>query len=323
MHARHFLWIGIAVAGALLAGGAIYGAFSADLSAERARVNQGSELFQSRFGAMEYAVAGDKEGPPVLMVHGTGGGFDQGLGASEPLIAAGYRIIAPSRFGYLRSAFPQDPSSEHQADAIVDLMDHLSIDRAPVIGVSAGALPAIQFAIRHPNRCSALVAVVPATYVPGRAPVRPNALGAAIMEYGLQSDFLFWAGLQLAEDTMIRTLLATDPALVHQAASAEQDRARSILHDILPVSMRSKGLLNDAQLAGTPAPMDLAAITVPTLAISLQDDRFGTYSAARHIAASVTGAKFVSYPVGGHVFVGHGPELFEEISAFLSGVQGS
>ena len=323
MHAGHFLWIGIAVAGALLGGGAIYQAFSDDLSAERARVNQGSELFQSRFGAMEYAVAGEENGPPVLMVHGTGGGFDQGLGASGPLIAAGYRVIAPSRFGYLRSAFPEDPSSEHQADAIVDLMDHLRIDRAPVIGVSAGALSAIQLAIRHPDRCSALVAVVPATYVPGRAPVRPNALGAAIMVHGLQSDFLFWAGLHLAEDTMIRTLLATDPVLVHQAAPAEQDRARFILHDILPVSMRSKGLLNDAQLAGTPAPMDLAAITVPTLAISLEDDRFGTYAAARHIAQSVTGAKFVSYPVGGHVFVGHEPELFEEISAFLSGVRGS
>ena len=35
---------------------------------------------------MEYAIAGT--GPPVLMIHGTGGGFDQGLAFAEPLVAA-------------------------------------------------------------------------------------------------------------------------------------------------------------------------------------------------------------------------------------------
>ena len=114
----------------------------------------------TRHGVMEYAVAG--EGPPVLMIHGTGGGFDQGLLFARRLVAAGYRVIAPSRFGYLRSALPADPSSEDQADAFVDLLDALGIDRVPVVGGSAGALSAIAFALRHPDRCTALVALVPA-----------------------------------------------------------------------------------------------------------------------------------------------------------------
>jgi len=318
MNRRHFLWTGIAAAGTLVAGGAVYRAFAAEMARQRARIGAGSEVFQSRFGTMEFAVAGN--GQPAIMIHGTGGGFDQGLTISAPLAAAGRRIIAPSRFGYLRTAFPTDPSSENQADAIVGMMDHLGIDRAPILGGSAGALSAIQVAIRHPDRCAALVAIVPATFVPDRAPPRPNALGAAIMEYGLQSDFLFWAGTEIAEDTMIQTLLATDPTLVHQASPAEQARVRSILREILPVSVRAKGMLNDARLAGTPAPMDLAAITAPTLAISLVDDGFGTFEAARHIAATVPGAQLVSYPTGGHVFVGHAIELFREIERFLSGI---
>jgi pimeloyl-ACP methyl ester carboxylesterase len=252
------------------------------------------------------------------MIHGTGGGFDQGLEFAEELIAAGHQIIAPSRFGYLRSAFPDDPSSENQADAIVDLMDELGITRAPVIGGSAGALTAIQFAIRHPDRCAALVAIVPATFVLNRPPPRPNAIGAAIMKYGLKSDFLFWAGMTVAESTMIGTLLATDPALVRQASPSEQERVRKILRHILPISLRAKGLLNDGQLAGTPKPMSLESIRVPTLAISLEDDRFLTAAAARHIAASVAGAKLIIYPSGGHVFVGHSAELFKEVAEFLA-----
>jgi pimeloyl-ACP methyl ester carboxylesterase len=202
-------------------------------------------------------------------------------------------------------------------------MDMLGIARAPVIGGSAGALSAIQFAIRHPDRCSALVALVPATYAPDHPPMRPNALGAAVMEYGLKSDFLFWAGAQVAEGTMISTLLATDKELFRAASLEEQARARRILREILPVSARARGLLNDARLAGTPTPMALEAIKAPTLAISLEDDRFETLAAAKHIAQSVPGAKLVTYPTGGHIYIGREIEIFRQIDSFLQTVRGA
>ena len=94
---------------------------------------------------------------------------------------------------------------------------------------------------------------------------------------------------------------------------------RAILRNILPVSARSKGLLNDARLAGNPAEMDLSAISVPTLAVSVEDDLFGTFAAAVHIAQSVTGARLVSFPTGGHVFVGRESAVFAEIISFLAG----
>jgi 2-hydroxy-6-oxonona-2,4-dienedioate hydrolase len=318
VHRRNFLWTGIAALSSLSVGGAVYRAFADEMGRVHARITSGSQVFHSRFGLMEYAVAG--KGPTAIMIHGTGGGFDQGLAFSNQLIAAGYQIVAPSRFGYLRSQLPSDPSSEHQADAIMDLMDHLGIARASVIGGSAGALSALQCAIRHPDRCSALVVIVPAAFAPERPPPRPDALGAVIIEYGLKSDFLFWAGMTLSEDTMFSTLLATDPTLVRHATPEEQKRVRAILHDILPVSARADGLLNDARLAGTPKPMELEAIKAPTLAISLEDDRFETLAAARHIARTVNGAKLITYPTGGHIFVGHEKELFHEIDTFLSGI---
>ncbi len=322
MRRREFLWLGVAAAGIAAAGVLSWRAFTAERLRARSKtqlgsVPVGSTVFESRFGPMEYAVAGD--GPPCLMVHGTGGGFDQGLFFAAPLIAAGWRIIAPSRFGYLRSAFPENPSSENQADAFVDLLDELGIDSIPIIGGSAGALSAMQFAIRHPDRCSALVCIVPVAHVPDRpAPLPPNAVARAIIEYGLRSDALFWLGLMTAEDAMIRSLLATDPALVHAASPEEQARVRSILWDIQPVSLRADGLMNDAALAGDPAPMVLELIAAPTLAASLEDDLFETAAAARHIAASVPDAELVIYPAGGHVWVGRNTDLFGRIHRFLS-----
>ena len=315
---RAFIALGLAGAAAV-GGGVAWSRFRADVDAARARVATGSTTITTRSGTMEYATAGS--GPPLLMVHGTGGGFDQGLRFGARLAAAGRTVIAPSRFGYLRSAMPADASSEAQADAFVDLLDGLGIDRVPVVGGSAGALSATAFALRHPDRCSALVALVPAMHAPDRSLAPPpGALTGFIIERGLRSDLLFWLGLVGAEGAMTGALLATDPALVAAAGPEEQARARAILWDILPVSSRTEGLLNDARLSGNPAPMPLADIAVPTLAISLEDDRFDTIAAARHIAAEVPGAQLVTWPTGGHIWIGHDADVAAAIDGFLKGL---
>jgi pimeloyl-ACP methyl ester carboxylesterase len=60
-----------------------------------------------------------------------------------------------------------------------------------VLGVSAGAHPAAQLALRHPEKVDALALVVPALYVPPE-PGAPPATGppAIITDYVLRSDFL-------------------------------------------------------------------------------------------------------------------------------------
>lgn len=315
MNRRSIIGLGLAAATATMAAVPVRLAFPVALAEARARTAAPAALAATRFGPVQWAEAGD--GPPVLMLHGTGGGFDQGLHFCRRLAAAGWRVIAPSRFGYLGTAMPAAASPAVEADAMADLLDTLGIGRLPVMGGSAGAIPAIEFAIRHPDRCAALVAIVPAAHAPGRPPMRPGALGAAVMRHALRSDFLFWAGMELAEDTMIRTLLATDPALVHAASSEEQARAREILHAILPVSARAEGLLYDARRAGDPPEQALDRIAAPTLALACEDDLFLTHDAARHIARTVRHAELVSFPTGGHIWIGHDAEVFAAIDAFL------
>jgi 2-hydroxy-6-oxonona-2,4-dienedioate hydrolase len=313
---RALLAVGVAGAG-LAAASLVARSYVAAARQAEDRVSAGSTTVTTSFGSVEYADRGS--GLPVLMVHGTGGGFDQGLSFAAPLLKRGRRIIAPSRFGYLGSSFPADPSSQNQADAFVELLDHLGIERLPALGGSAGALSAIEFAIRHPSRCSGLIALVPASYVPGRPRTPgPTGLQEAAMKALLGSDLLFWLALQTMPSRMIGTLLATDPLLLDTASKDERTRVHAILRNILPVSRRSLGLLNDARLASNPEAMAFDRIEAPTLAVSLEDDRFGTAAAARHLAATVPGAKLVIYPTGGHVWVGHDTEIMQQVDDFIA-----
>ena len=76
--------------------------FSVDMAEARARVGRGSILINTPCGPIEYAEAG--AGPAFLAVHGSGGGFDQGMAFAAPEAARGVRIIALSRYGSYASA---------------------------------------------------------------------------------------------------------------------------------------------------------------------------------------------------------------------------
>jgi pimeloyl-ACP methyl ester carboxylesterase len=305
-------------AGLALGGGYVGSSYSGSITEARRRVAGVSETIPTPFGALEYAIAGN--GPSLLMIHGTGGGFDQGLTFAEAIMRRGHRIISPSRFGYLRSAFPADPSSENQADAFVRLLDHLGIDRLPVAGGSAGALSAAQFALRHPDRCSGLVLLVPAANVSGRDPVQMGPLQESLVQGVVRSDFLYWSALEAAPERLVGTLLATDPRLLAKVGADERRRAYRILRELMPISARSRGMLNDGRLAGRPARMDFGRVTVPTLVVSVEDDRFGTASTARDIASVVRGAKLVVYPSGGHIWLGHDGDVANEVKRFMASI---
>ncbi len=298
--------------------GLTWACYQRDIRRERRRVTTGSRIAQTACGPIEYAAAGD--GPPVLVVHGAGGGYDQGLEFGAPLATRGLRVIAMSRFGYLRTPLPADASAAAQADAHACLLDALGVRRAAIIGASAGAPSAVQFALRHPDRCRALVLVVPAIYSPragGAPPVKTPPGTRFLFETALKSDFLFWAAIRLARPVVTRAILATPPEVVKSASAGEQARVDEMLRHILPVSRRGRGLLNDAAVTSSLTRYPLERITVPTLVISVADDLFGTFDGARYTAEEIRGARFIGYTTGGHVFVGHQEEIVAEIAACL------
>lgn len=304
------------IGGLALAGTAhATGAFREARRQARSRLFGHSTIIDSRAGALEYAVAGS--GPPVMMIHGTGGGFDQGLLFAAKLRQRGFIIVAPSRFGYLGSAFPDDASPVHQADTLVDLLDHLGIERLPVLGGSAGALTAAEFALRHPDRCSHLGLLVPAANLTNSNPVEFTPVQRLAVGVVLGSDFAFWALSRLAQGQMMRTLLATDPALFDTVSDEEQRRAQTILDQILPVSRKIEGLRTDGFWAGTPSPTAYEDIAVPTLILSCEDDLFGTNATARQLEERIPRADLAVYPTGGHIWLGHDDDFADWITMFI------
>lgn len=252
-----------------------------------------------------------------MMIHGTGGGFDQGLLFAHRLSESGFQIVAPSRFGYLRSSFPDDASPVHQADVLVELLDHLGIDRIAAVGGSAGALTAAEFALRHPDRCSHLALLVPAGNLTDRDPVEFTWLQAMAVNFVLGSDFWFWALASMAPAQMIRTLLATDPALMKRVMADEKRRAELILDGLMPIGRKANGLRTDAFWTGTPSPTAYQDIAVLTLILSCEDDLFGTAETSRLLAERIPGAKLTIWPEGGHIWLGHDEDMTQEIASFL------
>ncbi len=308
-------WLPLIVVAALVATAwPIRARFESDLAVAAANAAQGSIIAQTPCGPIEYQAAG--QGIPLLMIHGSGGGHDQGMAFARALTQHGIRVIAMSRFGYLRTPRPADASPQAQADAHVCLLDALGIAKAAVAGASAGGPSAMQTAIRHPDRVSALVLIAPIAYKPGTvavsAPPVSDNKDAMLMRL-LGSDFLFWTGLQIARDQVFRHVLATPHELIAAASAQERARVNAMADHILPVSSRAAGLRDDTRLGKSLKPYALETIRAPTLVISARDDGFGTYAGAQYITSQIAGAKFIGFEDGGHLLVGRDDEVQAEI----------
>jgi len=302
---------------AIAAGAAWIGSeYRSDISRARARVATGSQVISTACGPIEYAEVGS--GPAMLAIHGAGGGFDQGLALGGPIARKGYRVIAMSRFGYLRTPAPPRPTIALQAAAHACLLDALGVSSAAVIGVSAGAPSALEFALSYPARCKALVLLVPGWYpTTGPSLRRMGPMEARAFDRALRSDFVFWAIIRFLPTVADRTVLGTPAAVVEAGSPSEQARVAAILRGILPISERQVGLSLEAQLTGERLSKPLESMTVPTLAISAEDDLYGTYANAQYIARHIPRCALVGYRTGGHLWVGHNDELVGTVIAFL------
>lgn len=120
---------------------------------------------------------GDRAGAPVLYLHGVPDSRlsrhpDDGLTA-----AAGVRLLAVDRPGCGRSTSAPGRTLGSTADDLVALLDRLDVDRAAVLGWSAGAPFAVALAARHPDRVTAVGLTAPA--VPVTAYTDADVAGAA------------------------------------------------------------------------------------------------------------------------------------------------
>lgn len=97
-------------------------------------------------------------GKTVVLMHGKNFGSDYWGGTITALAAQGYRVLAPDQIGFGRSSKPEMRYTfAWLNDTTARLMDHLKVERAAVVANSMGGMVGVHFALRHPQRVTALV----------------------------------------------------------------------------------------------------------------------------------------------------------------------
>jgi pimeloyl-ACP methyl ester carboxylesterase len=290
-----------------------YPRFRADVQLNRDRLLSGSDIVTTEeFGDIEYAVQG--RGLPVLVVHGAGGGYDQGLFLGEHYVGDGHRFIAPSRFGYVRSSIPENGSPAAQADAYVALLDSLGVERVAVVAVSDGGPSVLQFALRHPERCAALVMIsAKSQTAPPETPLQE-----LVFESIFRSDYLFWLITEYARPLLL-TVFGVSGDVLEQIPARARQLASNLVNSMNPISLRNDGIYHDRDtLAVLPEDVfRLEKITVPTLVVHAADDGLQPYSQGENTAAKVPDAKFLSYERGGHLLLLQLDDVREKVGAFI------
>ena len=101
-------------------------------------------------GEISLEVWDEGQGPPVLLLHGIPVRNLLWKGVIPPLVAGGYRAIAPDLAGFGRSEAPAGVEIHvaNQAGWMLGLLDALAIERAVVVGHDIGSGVAQIMAVR-------------------------------------------------------------------------------------------------------------------------------------------------------------------------------
>lgn len=114
-------------------------------------------------GDVQIAFFDEGEGDPIVLVHGFASSKEVNWvmpGWVSTLTRAGRRVIALDDRGHGQSSKLYDPAEYHSdlmAEDVRALLDHLSIDRADIMGYSMGARITSFLALRHPARVRSVI----------------------------------------------------------------------------------------------------------------------------------------------------------------------
>ena len=268
------------------------------------------------------------------------GGAGSLLIASE-LLEHGFSVLAVSRPGYLGTPLSVGLTNEQQADALAALLEVLNIPQVAVLGFSAGAPVAFQFALRHPDKASALVlesigaqANDTLSYIilelllnqqsPFSAAAIPQLDFATYMLY-MTTRFDFYS--------VVKEILPLDnnlsPSQLNQRIRfvikhhTQTEFLRKLIYSLMPISPRANGIANDvanALLGNWPlVPSFYQGLTTPTILVQALNDTNGNYAVAQYVNSQIAGSQLITVEDSGHfIWLGRNTHAWEkQLVSFL------
>lgn len=269
-----------------------------DMNRAYARVRGKSTVVPSPYGDIEYTEGG--AGSPVLVIHGSGGGYDQGELMVQAVLGEQFHWIAPSRFGYLGSTFYEGATFDDQAHAYAYLLDQLGVEQVAVVALSHGGPSALLFAVLHPERVSSLTLISAGVAASAsQDQTQANRQGEMLMTI-FKYDPLYWGITKLFRKQLME-LMGANEAVIADLTPEQRKLVDQIIDYMNPVSPRSAGAAFDNK--ATMPNERITAITAPTLILHATDDTLQIYHNAEFAAATIPGARLVRFERGGHLLM--------------------
>ncbi|WP_405856878.1 alpha/beta hydrolase [Streptomyces sp. NBC_00090] len=204
-------------------------------------------------------------------------------GQLPALAEAGHRVVRCDLRGF--GDTPVDARHTHAED-VRDLLDHLGVDRAAVVGSSFGGRVALEFAARHPGRVSALALL--ASGIPGMQP------SEELRAWGDREDAMLDAGhLDAAVELNVDTWLGPE------ADEAARALVREMQRHAFEVQLAAPEEFGPVDPGVTPD--ELARIEVPALVAVGAHDVPDFRAVADRLAGLLPAARRIDLDWAGHL----------------------
>ena len=233
-------------------------------------------------------------GPAIVLIHGHP--FSRRMcGAQLDALSDRFRVVAPDLPGYGESPPRGETITPRElADAVVELMDALGVERATVVGLSLGGLVAMELGLGFPDRVDGLVltATTAAPLTPEEAEMRRSTAERlernGMLDHALEMAGRLFGPAARREPALVlpilETMLTTSAA---GAAAALRGRAeRPPYHELLP------------------------ALRAPSLVLAGDADFFSTAEITAQLVAALPEPEVVILPGIGHMPNLEAPEAF-------------
>ena len=226
-------------------------------------------------------------GPPLVMLHGATSLGREDFAAQLPLFSRDFLLYLPDARGHGRTRW--DAADGFRYDWLVDdlaaFTDALGLRTFHLLGFSMGAMTALQFATRHPERVRTLVVIGITTQREPRASV----------------------GRRLMDPPKI---LATDPKWAATLARRhDEGQGLDAWHRLLPA------IVADVAVQPLLGPADVHRIDAPTMVVVGDRDPFAPVDHAWGISRQIRNGHLFVAPDCGHEVTVRRPGLFNEAVA--------
>jgi pimeloyl-ACP methyl ester carboxylesterase len=253
---------------------------------------------------LHYDLAGD--GADVALLHSTvcdSGMWDADLDA----LSQRYRVLRYDLRGYGRSELPPGPFSlVHDLRALLNIVE---MERPALVGVSAGATLALDFALAHPERVRALVLAAPG--------IGGLEWGEEIRRFGEEEDALLEAGdLDAAVELNLRLWVdgpRRGPDAVAPDVRRQVGEMQHRAFEVLLAAYEQKEHPGPSQRPDPPAVQRLEEVAVPTLVLVGDADVQDVLDRADLLEARIPNARKVVLENVAHMVNLERPEQFRAL----------